>query len=145
MEPKETDQYYNSHEMAKKVGRILKLDREEEKALYDQLCLFSDGPVKKAIDGLIKWVKLSLNSDMGKKDIPMNVYAACIRADSVRDAQYETKAGSDHRDDDAWLNAEMPLFIDMIPAESPDNAKLIAAAQAGVEPDVIALFTIREE
>lgn len=130
----EQKEFYNSQELTKKVSHLLKLNEKEEQDLYDQLSALSDGPVKRALNDLIKKIKQDLNSMSGckpkingmeYKNMEMEYkYAACMKAGSVP-------------------NSEMPLFIDIIKASTPTRAKQIAASRAGVSEDAIELVQVQ--
>lgn len=138
----------NTSELVEQISDALKLNEEENRELYDELSQIQNGAVKNTLHDIIKLLKPELNALTGKKcfeghEPVMHTYVACIRGRSVRDAQYETVACSDHLDDDAWIDAyEMPLFLEIVKAETPIRATQIAAAHAKVNTNVIELFPI---
>lgn len=138
----------NSSELAEQISDVLKLNQEENKELYNELSQIQNGAVKNALHHMMKLLKPELNALTGKKCFTehkpvMHTYVACICGCSVRDAQYEKTACSDHLDDDAWVDAhEMPLFLEIVKAETPTRAKQIAAFHYKVNENVIELFPV---
>lgn len=138
----------NSSKLTEQISDVLKLNKEENKELYDELSQIQNGAVKNVLHRMMKLLKPELNALAGKKcftkyEPVMHTYVACIRGCSVRDAQYEKAACSDHLDDKAWVDAyEMPLFLEIINAETPTRAKQIAASHNKVNENVIELFPV---
>lgn len=155
----------NSSELAKQVSEKLQLSQADGLGLYKELSQISDGFVKDALSALLE--KAETNQDMLAKHTSclekiqsdldvfagqgseMSRYVACISSGYVRDAQYATKSGADclddddRFDDDAWVDADLPLYLKIVEADTRTRAAQIAASHAGVDEDVIELIPIK--
>ena len=83
------------------------------------------------------------NTKSEKGDIKMNKYAAIIGKQYVRDVRYLKSAGLDELDEESWTHMDQaPVFVGIIDAGSPEEAKRIAAESAHVYPDIIELIPV---
>lgn len=119
----------NSLTLAAQIGWLLNMPKKDQNAVYDELSQLPEGPLKQAMTCLVNCVR--------------SRYIACIRSESIRDAQYETTVDSDFLEDSEWISAdEQPLFLKVIEAESELEARKIAAEYANVDESVIELIPI---
>lgn len=85
-----------------------------------------------------KWLREIMKPENSTKK-----YVACIKADCIRNGQYSKWIGASPVDDHAWVWAnDMPLFLEVVVADTPARAAQLAAARAGVTEDVIELIPV---
>lgn len=119
----------NSLTLAAQIGWLLNMPKKDQNAVYDELSLLPEGPLKQALTCLVNRIR--------------SRYIACIRSESVRGAHYETTADSSFLEDTEWITAdEQPLFLKVIEAESELEARKIAAEYANADESVIELIPI---
>lgn len=147
---------YNSSALAKQVSEKLGLDEERGLKLYKELSQVPNGMIKEVLDILSRPASDEINIAseypvlfagimsriQGSRDNAVKKYAACIRRECVRGAQYSKWKDAMPLDDDAWVYADKPLFVEIVEAGTPVCATQIAAAYAGVTEDVIELYSI---
>lgn len=120
----------NSSDLARQVAEKLKMGKDEELGLYNDLSQIGNGPVKDALDVLTA-------------PNPLNKYVVCFRESCVRDAQYSKTYDAEPLDDEAWLDAnDACIYIGIVEAETEIRARQIAAVREGVDTEVIKAILI---